>query len=122
MELGIVITVVSVLFSLVVFAGVAFLMWKIFGGLMKASQERQQLLMTGVPANGRILQLMDTGMFVNNNPQVRIVVEVQPPGGAPYQAQCTMVLSYLAIPRVQPGCQVPVRYDPTNPMRIALAI
>jgi hypothetical protein len=122
MELGIIITIVSIGFSLVVFAGMAFLMWKIFGGLMKQSQERQQLLMTGIPANGRILQLLDTGMMVNNNPQVRIVVQVEPPGRPPYPAECTMVISHLAIPRVQPGMMVAVKFDPVNPARIAIAI
>jgi hypothetical protein len=122
MEMSIIITVVSIGFSLVVFAGMGFVMWKIFGGLMKASQERNQLLMTGIPASGRILQLMDTGMLVNNNPQVRIVVQVEPPGRAPYPAEVTMVISQLAIPRVQPGCVVPVKFDPVNPARIAIAI
>jgi hypothetical protein len=122
MELGIVITIVSVVASLVVFVGMALLMWKIFGGLMKQSQERQRLLMQGHPANGRILQLLDTGMMVNNSPQVRIILEVQPPGRPPYQAECTMIVSYLAIPRVQPGCFVPVKFDPMNPARIAIAI
>lgn len=120
--LGIIITVVSLLFTLVVFAGVGFVMWKVFGGLMKQSQERQALLATGMPAMGRVLQLADTGMLVNNNPQVRIVVEVQMPGRPPYQADTTMVVSMLAVPRVQPGCMVNLRVDPMNPSRIAILI
>lgn len=120
--LGIVITLVSVVFTLVVMGGVAFVMWKVFGGLMKQSQERSQLLATGLPAMGRVLQLMDTGMLVNNNPQVRIVVEVQMPGRPPYQADTTMIVSMLAVPRVQPGCVVNLKVDPMNPTRIALMI
>jgi len=120
--LGIVITLVSILFSLVVFGGVAFVMWKVFGGLMKQSQERQALLATGMPAMGRVIQLVDTGMLVNNNPQVRIVVEVQMPGRPPYPADTTMIVSMLAIPRVQPGCMVQLRVDPMNPARIAILI
>lgn len=120
--LGIIITVVSILFSLVVMAGVGFVMWKVFGGLMKQSQERQALLATGMPATGRVMQLMDTGMLVNNNPQVRLIVEVQMPGRPPYQADTTMIVSMLAIPRVQPGCTVNLRVDPMNPTRVAVLI
>lgn len=120
--IGIIVTVVSLLFTLVVMAGVGFVMWKVFGGLMKQSQERQRLLTTGMPAGGRVLQLMDTGMLVNNNPQVRIIVEVQMPGRPPYQADTTMVLSMLAVPRVQPGCMVNLRVDPMNPANVAILV
>ncbi len=120
--LGIIITVVSILFSLVVMAGVGFIMWKVFGGLMKQSQERQRLIATGIPAMGRVLQLADTGMLVNNNPQVRISVEVQMPGRPPYPADVTMIVSMLAVPRVQPGCMVNLRVDPMNPANVAILI
>ncbi|MBI3200473.1 MAG: hypothetical protein IT377_21645 [Polyangiaceae bacterium] len=120
--LGIIITVVSILFTLVVMAGVGFVMWKVFGGLMKQSQERSRILTTGIPATGRVLQLMDTGMLVNNQPQVRIIVEVQMPGRPPYQADTTMILSMLAVPRVQPGCMVHMKVDPMNPANVALMI
>lgn len=120
--LGIIITVVSILFTLVVMAGVAFVMWKVFGGLMKQSQERQRLLSTGIPAMGRVLQLADTGMLVNNNPQVRIMVEVQMPGRPPYQAETTMIVSMLAIPRVQPGAMVNLRVDQMNPQNVAILV
>jgi hypothetical protein len=121
-DIGIIITLVSVLFGLAITAVTGFIMWKVFSGVMKGAQQQQQLLAMGHPANGRILQLLDTGTWINNNPQVRIIVEVHPPGRAPYQAECTMVVSQLAIPRVQPGSAVHVRFDPMNPARIALAV
>jgi hypothetical protein len=43
-------------------------------------------------------------------------------GQAAYRASTTQLVSMLAIARVQPGATVDVRYDATNPTRVALVI
>ena len=61
-------------------------------------------------------------MLVNHKPQVRIGLQVNPPNGAPYQTEATMVISYLMIPQVQPGLTVPVKIDPKDPANVAIAM
>jgi hypothetical protein len=61
-------------------------------------------------------------MLVNHQPQVKLVLQVNPPNGAPYQTDLLMVISMLQIPRVQPGMVVPVKIDPKNPANVAVAI
>jgi Protein of unknown function (DUF3592) len=90
--------------------------------LMRRSAERSRLLKVGEQAQARILGLSDTGLKVNDNPQIALQLEVYPQSRPPFQAQCVAIVSYLAIPRVQPGMMVPVRFDPADPSKIALEV
>jgi hypothetical protein len=114
----------SVVVSAVVVLVVLFVVFKVVGGLAKGSRETQQLLATGTPASARILQIQHTGTTVSyggaRQLQVMIWAEVNPPGGAPYQAQFTSFVSELQIPQIQPGSEVRVRFDSANPSRVAL--
>ena len=85
-----------------------------------ALAHKQQLAMTGLPATGRLLQVQQTGRLVNYNPEVAALVEVHHPQHGMYQVQTTAVVPQIAIPQAQPGAQVHVRINPTNPQDIAL--
>jgi hypothetical protein len=66
--------------------------------------------------------LIDTGTTINNDPVVEFILEVTPPDGKPYEAHAKGLVSRLDIPAVQPGRIFPVKYDPQNPMRVALDV
>jgi hypothetical protein len=104
------------------FAFVGVILWFTLRPLLQNMNQRNQILQTGIPAMATILSLADTGMLVNYQPQVRLMLQVNPPNGAPYQAEVTMVISQLMIPRVQPGLTVPVKIDPKDPTKVALAM
>lgn len=72
----------------------------------------------GITAPARVLQVRDTGVSVNDNPQVALLVEVTPPGKAPFQAEVKTLVSRLNAALVQPGIDVEVVFDPQNPKRI----
>lgn len=76
----------------------------------------------GLPAQATILQIWDTGMTMNRNPVVGFLLEVRPASGASWQAKTKLVVSRLAVSRVQPGVIVPVRYDPNDHTRVSLAL
>ncbi|MBW2528417.1 MAG: hypothetical protein JRI23_29850 [Deltaproteobacteria bacterium] len=118
--MGIVITIVVVGVSLAITGFTLFFVFKMLKGLHSAAKQEQQLLASGAPAQGQIVAVQQTGTYVNHQPQVQIVVMVTPPGGQPYQAQLLKILSMIEIPQYQPGAQVQIRYDPTNPSRIAI--
>jgi len=88
--------------------------------LIRRSAQRQRLLATGEQAQAKILGLADTGVKINNNPQLQIQLEVYPQTRPPFQTQCITTVSFLAIPRIQPGMMVMVRFDPANPAAVAL--
>jgi hypothetical protein len=97
--------------------GIVFLVFRAMG---QAREAEQKLIATGKAAPAKILAVGQTGLYVNEQPQVQITLEVSPPDGPPFQAQVNKIISLLAIPRVQPGQILEVRYDPANPKRLAI--
>ncbi|MBN1878224.1 MAG: hypothetical protein JXA33_28655 [Anaerolineae bacterium] len=81
----------------------------IIGGL-----SNRATLARGLPAEAIILKLSDTGTTINNNPIVRLLLEVHLPGQSPFQAETEQLFSQLQIPQIQPGTTVQVKYNPTN--------
>ena len=75
-----------------------------------------------VLAQATILNMWDTGVTLNDNPQVGLLLEVHPAGGQPYQVQTKSLVSRLKIPMVQIGNVVPVKYDPRDPSKVVLAL
>lgn len=72
------------------------------------------ILAKGLPAQATILKVSDTGTTINNDPVVRLLLEVQPPDQPTFQAETERLISRLQIPQIQPGAVVQVKYDPTN--------
>jgi hypothetical protein len=89
--------------------------------MVDALAAKQQLAMTGIPAQARLLSVQQTGAFINMNPQVQAVLEIQGPQGV-YQTQTTAVVPQIAIPRFQPGAIIPVRINPQNPHDVAVVV
>ena len=74
----------------------------------------------GVAAPATVVQIWDTGVTVNDDPVVGFLLDVKPEGQAPFQAKTKALVSRLAVPRVQPGAQLKVMYDPKDTTRVAL--
>jgi hypothetical protein len=89
---------------------------------MSGISDAKELQKTGEPAAATILQIWDTGMTVNDDPVIRFLLEVHPPGKPDYQAETKIRISRIAISRFQPGAVTPVRIDPRHPKHVALDI
>ena len=90
--------------------------------MLFGAAERSRILARGIPAQATILQIWETGMRVNDCPQVGFQIQVMPPSGIPYTTQTTLVVSQLVIPRIQPGAVVRANLDPQNPNNVALEL
>jgi hypothetical protein len=76
---------------------------------------------TGIPAQAEILAISETGMSINDDPVIRIDVQVRPANGQPYAATIKRLLvSRLEIPQYQPGKVIGVRFDPKDPSRVSV--
>jgi hypothetical protein len=76
--------------------------------------EAQHLIATGARGTGTIVNVVDTGVWVNDNPRVHVTVNIQPEdGSAPFTAEKKMVVSRFALPQV--GTRMPVWYDRNDP-------
>ncbi|MFO0625908.1 MAG: hypothetical protein U0325_09860 [Polyangiales bacterium] len=126
MIISLVITLVSLAITGVVFVKVFLPMIQNANALMSnmadAARTRAELLARGAEGMGRVLGVRETGTLVNHQPELQFDLEVQSAQGQRFNAQCRAIVSPLNLARVQPGAVVPVRFDPTNIARIALAI
>ncbi len=121
--MGILITLGSLGFTAAILLLAGFAVYRTFG----AARATAQLAATGMPAQAVIVAVRDLGGSIRMGgqlPQQRLQIdlEVQPPNGAPYRTSATQLVSTLHFARLQPGATVQVRYDPSNPMRVAVAI
>jgi hypothetical protein len=117
---SLIITAVSLLFTFAILGLVFFMVYK---KIWQPMQESKRLLQTGLPGKAKVLGLAETGVTVNNRPQVKILLEVTPDGrmGRSFQAEAKMLMSLVQIPQFQPGARLLVRYDPNNPQQVAIA-
>jgi hypothetical protein len=94
----------------------------VFLPMLRGSMRSSQLMKTGVSAQAQILKVWQTGMYVNEQPQIGMVLQVQPTDGTPpFQAEAKKVVSMIQIPQFQPGGMLEVKYDPANPKEVAIA-
>ncbi len=98
--------------------GIALIVIGIIVGQRAAKTD--QLLQTGVPGSAAITGLTQTGMYFNENPQVRMQLLVNVPGQAPYAASHTEVVPLILLGRLTSGAPLAVRVDPADPSRLAV--
>jgi hypothetical protein len=78
-----------------------------FGG------KKKRILADGTQARAVVVNVQDTGVTVNDNPRVKLTLQVQPDGQMPFEATKKTTVSRVTIPRI--GDEYLVRYDPANP-------
>lgn len=86
--------------------------------MMKKSAERNRLVATGIAAQAMVVQMADTGMRINNQPRLEIVLDVHPlpghPPFAPFRTSHTGTVPMMAMARIAPGATVAVKLDSAN--------
>lgn len=91
----------------------------IFGVRAGASAaEAARIDQTGLAGTGTITGVTQTGMFLNQNPQVEIDLQVQIPGRAPYPARRKEFVPLILLGRLAPGATVPVKVDPSDSAKV----
>jgi hypothetical protein len=78
------------------------------------AQRTERIEMTGIPGQATITGLTQTGMFLNENPQVEMDLMVQVPGRSPYPAIRKEFVPLILLPRLATGAVLPVHVDPTD--------
>jgi hypothetical protein len=90
---------------------------------MSGVSEARAIQKVGEAASGTVVEVWDTGITVNDDPVIGLRLAVQRPGQPPYEAVINKSLvSRIHVPQFQPGWQVPVRVDPSDPARVALDV
>jgi hypothetical protein len=96
----------------------------IFGGVwwsfIRPMSQSSKLLKIGISAPGVITRIWDTGVTINNDPEIGLEVQVTPSTGMPFTAQAKKLISRLDTASYQPGMACTVKYDPNNTSKVAI--
>ncbi|MBC7903213.1 MAG: hypothetical protein H7Y27_07305 [Gemmatimonadaceae bacterium] len=93
--------------------------WKLFSQRTNGRNKymrspTNQLLRYGMEAEAIILNVQPTGLQINNLPQVRVQIKVEPERGRNFVAEVNEVLSENTVPFISAGRRVKVKYNPQN--------
>ncbi len=80
---------------------------------------KKAVLAGGQGAWGIVRKIEGTGMAINNEPYRRLILEVHPPAGAPFEAR--FELPEFRVATLSSGDNVYVKFDPQNHKHITLA-
>jgi hypothetical protein len=75
----------------------------------------EELVATGKQGTAVVLALSDTGVRINDNPRVKLVLEIHLPDHQPYRAEKTVRLPLIYMSQVQTGSTINVVADPAQP-------
>ena len=102
---------------LAVFGGMFYIFYRIF---FKPMINTARLQKTGLPGKATIVEVRDTGVTINNSPQVKLMLEVKNSFGQKYNAQCRVLVSRINPNMFIPGMEVPVLIDPKNEQNVVI--
>jgi hypothetical protein len=90
--------------------------YTIFGPMVR----NKRILKTGESGTARVLRMFETGVTVNDNPMVKLELEVTPPRGSTYITMTKVIVSRLNPMVYRPGTVVPVKIDVKDPMQVVI--
>lgn len=86
--------------------------------LVRRAAATDRISTQGIAGTAEIVGVSQTGVFVNNNPQVALDLQVQVIGRSPYRVTVKEVVPLVMLNRLQGT--VPVRVDPANPGKVVV--
>lgn len=102
---------------LLLFGGMAFLFYKLLFGPMLNTSRLQK---TGIPGKAVVIDIKDTGVTINNNPQVKLTLEIKNSFGQKYTTTCRTLVSRINPYVFSTGMEVPVKIDPKDEKNVII--
>ncbi len=102
---------------LIIFGAMFYLFYRLF---FKPILTTNRLQKTGISARAIILEVNDTGVTVNNSPQIKLKLEVKNSFGQKYTTQLRTLVSRLNPGAFRPGMEMAVKVDPKNEMNVVI--
>jgi hypothetical protein len=86
----------------------------------RRAAEVDQLLATGIRGSAQVLGLTQTGMYLNEQPQVEMNLMITIPGRPPYTANHKSFVPLILLGRLTSGQPLAVKVDPANLQRVVV--
>ncbi|MEA2132050.1 MAG: hypothetical protein QOJ85_4941 [Solirubrobacteraceae bacterium] len=97
-----------------IWIGVALLVGVIYLAVNRATGRKLALRQTGLPGTAQVLEMTQTGVYINENPQVKMKLQVQAQGLAPYQCEIKATVPLIAIGMLGTGRPLTVFVNPND--------
>lgn len=97
---------------------VAVLIWLAFRSAGKMVDAQAARYAAAQPGMATITEIHRRGISQDSRHVVNLAMRVTPAVGAPYDANVSWWLDVVLIPQAQPGMEIPVRVDATDPNRV----
>lgn len=82
--------------------------------------EAQRIRTQGLPGQARIVSMTQTGVYLNEQPQVALTLEVTTSMQGPYQVTVKEYVPLIALGRLSSGMPLPVKVDPADPNNVVI--
>lgn len=106
------------LFTILIITFVLLLLYFVFSKtifpLVRLSQMKKRLMREGLEAEAVLLNMEQTGLYVNNQPQIKLQVQVHPPTGRNFVSEIREVLTLIDLSQLRIGSTLKVKYNPAN--------
>lgn len=104
----------------VILSGVGVVMLLVGAKATARYGEAQRLKAQGLDGAASITSMTQTGVTLNEQPQVRLELSIAVAGQAPYPVSVTEYVPLIALGRLTSGAPLPVKVDPINPQNIII--
>jgi len=102
-------------------AGFIILPLLIMAGYKIVNDRETNLIQNGIRGQAKILDMNQTGTYINNLPQVKFLLQITTPYMEPYQIEHTKVVNMISLGSIRIGAVLPVYVDPNNSKRVSLS-
>lgn len=75
---------------------------------------------SGLAGQATITGMTQTGMYLNNNPQIKLDLQVTVPGRASYVSEHKSFIPLMMLGQIQPDASFPVKVDPADPQNVVI--
>jgi hypothetical protein len=100
--------------------GVAILLLLWGRRMRRGYQEAQRLKVQGIPGQARIVSMRQTGVYMNEQPQIELTLEVTTAMQGPYQVVVKEWVPLMLLGRLTNGLPLPVKVDPIRPDNLVI--
>lgn len=97
-----------------------FVLSKTLFPLLQVAKVNRRLQREGTEANAVLLNMEQTGLYVNNQPQIKLQLQVHPLTGRNFVSETNEVLTLIDLSQLRIGSTLKVKYNPANTKEVMM--
>jgi len=83
-------------------------------------KRHQKILADGIESEATVIEIGPTGLYVNNAPQLKVQIQVEPKKGSNFVAEIKQAAPLADFNLLHSGSRIIVKYNPTYPKQVVL--